>query len=158
MDPRFQESRPILPTQLSYILVGTLAATVAFMAVSKYVMGVDMPGWAIPAVGLTFAAVVAVAFTMKLTVRVTDDGIDVKYAVRSVHIPMDEVMDCRMGELALIRSYGNWNLKGVKHKAYMAIGEDLGVAVKLTAKRVLVLSSADPEALYRALPKEEETE
>ena len=55
----------------------------------------------------------------------------------------------------MIRSYDGWNLKGVKHKAYMAIGEDLGVAVKLTAKRVMVLSSAEPEALYDVLPKEE---
>lgn len=158
MDPRFLESRPLLPRQLSYVLAGTLVATVAFMAVSKYMMGVAMPGWAIPVVGVLFAAIIVLSFVLKLTVSVGEDGLDVRYAFRHLHFPWDEIIDTRMGELALIRSYDRWNLKGVKHKAYMVIGEDLGVAIKLTAKRVLVLSSEDPEALYDVLPKEEETE
>ena len=154
MDPRFRESRPIMPKMLTYILAGILLATVAFMAVSKYMLDVDMPDWAIPLLLVISVVTILVTVFARLTVTVDDDGLTVVYAVRTVKVPFDEIIDCRQGELALIRSYDKWNLKGVKHKAYMAIGEDLGVAVKLTAKRVLVVSSADPEALYDLLPKE----
>jgi hypothetical protein len=69
---------------------------------------------------------------------------------------MAEIFDSRQGELALIRSYSAWDLKGVKHKAYMAVGDDLGVAMKLTGKRVVTVSVQDPEAMAKHLPREEQ--
>ncbi|MBQ8373347.1 MAG: hypothetical protein IJX35_03435, partial [Candidatus Methanomethylophilaceae archaeon] len=65
------------------------------------------------------------------------------------------VIDRRVGEIAAIKSYDNWNLKGVKHRSYVAIGEDNGVAVKLTGKRVLVLSSVDPQSIAELLPRDD---
>lgn len=156
MDPKFQESRPIMPLQLTYVLSAVLIATVAFMAISKYALDTDMPGWAIPVVAVVFVVIIVLSFVLKLSVMINDDGMDIQYAIRKVHIPMDEFIDRRVGEMSLIKSYDNWNLKGVKHRIYAAIGEDDGVAMKLTGKRVLVLSSKDPQAIADLLPTDEE--
>ena len=69
-------------------------------------------------------------------------------------LPMDQIIDSRMGETAKIRNYGGYNLKGVKHSFYSAIGEEEGVAMKITGKRVVVVSCIEPESVYRLLPKD----
>lgn len=158
MDSRYLESRPILPRMLTYIMAAVLMSTVAFMVFSEYILRTDMPSWAIPVVAAVFVIIIVASYMMRFTVNVGDDAIEIRYAVKKMRIPLDEVIDSRVGELALIRNYDRWSLKGVKHKAYMAIGEDDGVALKLTGKRVLVLSSTDAESLYAAVPKDEATE
>ncbi len=155
MDPKYQEKRPILPLQLTYVLTAVLVATVAFMVFSRFVLDTAMPTWAIPVVALVFAIIIVGCFTLKFSVVITEDAIDVQYAVKKLHIPMDEVIDRRVGEIAAIKSYDNWNLKGVKHRSYVAIGEDDGVALKLTGKRVLVLSSVDPQSIAELLPRDD---
>ncbi len=155
MDPRFEETRPIMPFQLTYILAGVLVATVVFMIFSKYVLDTVMPGWAIPAVAIVFILIIALSFVGRFSVQVTEDAVDVQYFFKKIHIPMDEIIDRRSGEISAIKSYDRWNLKGVKHKAYTAIGEDEGVALKLTGKRVLVLSSKDPQTLQDLLPRDD---
>ena len=121
MDPKYQEKRPILPLQLTYVLTAVLVATVAFMVFSRFVLDTAMPTWAIPVVALVFAIIIVGCFTLKFSVVITEDAIDVQYAVKKLHIPMDEVIDRRVGEIAVIKSYDNWNLKGVKHRSYVAI-------------------------------------
>ena len=67
----------------------------------------------------------------------------------------EEIIEVRIGELNVIKNYSNWTLKGVKYRTYSAVGEDMGVGLKITGKRVIYLSTKDPEALAAALPKGE---
>lgn len=156
MDPKFEETRPIMPFQLTCVLGVVLVATVVFMMFSRYILGTDMPSWATPVVSAVFAVIIALCYLSRFSVTVTDDALDVQYFLKRTYIPLEEVIDRRPGELSAIKNYDRWNLKGVKHKAYTAIGEDEGVALKLTGKRVLVLSSADPQALVAVLPRDDE--
>ena len=144
-----------MPLQLTYVLTAVLVATVAFMVFSRFVLDTAMPTWAIPVVALVFAIIIVGCFTLKFSVVITEDAIDVQYAVKKLHIPMDEVIDRRVGEIAVIKSYDNWNLKGVKHRSYVAIGEDDGVAVKLTGKRGRVLYAVDPQTIAELLPRDD---
>ena len=152
MDPIFHESRPVLPRPLAYAMAAVLLATSAFMAVSRYAMGVDMPGWALPAVTVVFLVIIVLTFVLRYEVTVRDDGIEVLHCHKRTRVPTDEVLDRRAGELALIKRYDGWNLMGVKQKAFTAVGDDDGVAVKLTGYRVLVLSTARPDELEAAIP------
>lgn len=155
MDPIYRESDPILPRPLLYALAAVLIATVAFMAIMEFAMDTDMPSWSLPLTAVVFVLIIVIAAAMGMTVTIDGEAIRVSYAFRKVEVPLSEVIDSRYGELGAIRSYSAWNLKGVKHKAYMRIGEDDGVAMKLTGRRVLVVSSKDPEALCALLPKDE---
>ncbi|MGN0098425.1 MAG: hypothetical protein ACI38Y_03750 [Candidatus Methanomethylophilaceae archaeon] len=155
MDPRFKETRPVMPFQLTCVLAGVLVATVVFMVFSRYVLDTAMPGWAIPVVAVVFAVIIVLCLIGRFSVTVTDDAVDVQYFLKKIHIPMEEIIDRRAGEIAAIKSYDRWNLKGVKHKVCVAIGEDDGVALKLTGKRVLVLSSKDPQTLQDLLPRDD---
>jgi hypothetical protein len=146
----------MMPRQLSLIATGVMLATLAFMVFSKFVMDVEFTTWAIPVMAVVFAVVIALCFFLKHSVKVDPEGVKIVHAVSRMTIPMEEIIDNRTGELALIRSYDRWNLKGVKHKAYCAVGDDNGVAMKLTGKRVVVVSVIDPEAMAALLPKDTE--
>ena len=56
--------------------------------------------------------------------------------------------------LNIIKNYASWNLKGVKYRTYSVIGEDMGIGLKVTGKRVFFLSTKDPEARAALRPKE----
>lgn len=155
MDPLHHESGPILPRQLLYALSAILIATVAFMALSGPLMGVEYPSWMLPLTAAVFVLIILMAAVLRLTVDVYEDRLVIAYAVRRIEIPVNEVLDRREGELTAIRNYSNWNLKGVKHRAYVRIGDESGVAIKLTGKRVVVVSSADPVGLSSMLPRNE---
>lgn len=155
MDPVYRESNPILPRNLTYIVAIVLIATLAFMALSDPVMGDGPPVWMTAVSAVVFVIVIAILLILRMDVDVFDDRIEVVYAFRHIRVEGREVIDVRHGDLGDIRNYGNWNLKGVKHRAYTRIGEDGGIALKLLGKRVVVLSSADPEALFAAVPREE---
>jgi len=154
MEALFYESRPLLPRNLAYILIGVFAATLAFAAVMQFATDIDFTPWALPVLALVLVVVMVLSITLKHAVSVTEEAVYIVQGYRRITIPMAEIFDSRQGELALIRSYSEWDLKGVKHKAYMAVGDDLGVAMKLTGKRVVTVSVQDPEAMIRHLPQE----
>ena len=88
MDPRFEETRPIMPLQLTYILAGVLVATVVFMVFSRYVLNTVMPDWAIPVVAVVFAIIIVLSFIGRFSFKFTDDAVDVQYFFKKIHIPM----------------------------------------------------------------------
>ncbi len=156
MEPQYAESRPIIPRQLTLIAAAVLAATVVFMAFSELFLGTDMPGWAIPAMAVVFAAFVVLMLVMKLDLEIYEDRVEISYLFRRIEIPMDSIIDSRYGELEKIRSYSAWDLKGVKRKTYTRVGDDCGIAMKIKGKRVTVVSCGDPAAASALLPKEAE--
>ena len=155
MDPLYRESRPILPRNLAYLAAAVLIATLAFMVFSQYVLETAMPSWTIPVSAVVFIVIIVVILVLRMDLEVYLDRVEIVYAFRRMVIDRSEVIDVRSGDLTEIRSYGNWNLKGVKHRLYSRVGDDDGVAMKLMGKRVVVVSTADPETVFPLIPRED---
>ncbi len=154
MDQPYRESRPILPRNLTYVVAVVLMATVAFMAFSVYFLNVEMPSWSIPVTAILFIIVIAALLVIRMDVEVDGESVRIVHAFRTVTVPMGDIIDSRHGDLTAIRSYGGWNLKGVRHRTYSRIGDEEGVAMKLVGKRVVVFSTSDPERVSAMLPKD----
>lgn len=158
MEPLYRESRPLLPRNLTYLVAVVLVATLAFMAYSQYAMGTEMASWMLPLSVVIFAIVIIILLVLRLDFEVYDDRVEITYLFRKTTIQGREVMDVRKGDLTEIKSYGGWNLKGVKHRTYSRIGDDEGVAMKLLGKRVVVVSTSDSERVFPLIPREEAPE
>ncbi len=154
MDPAYLESRVVLPRNLTIILTLVLLATWAFMTGYKYLYYPDIPDAAIIGSGIVFIIGCAICFLWKFSITVYDDRIEMKYAFMTTSIPKEQIIDTRVGELNIIKNYSDWTLKGVKYKTFSAIGEDMGIGLKVTGKRVFFMSTTDPEAIAALLPKE----
>ena len=152
MDPSFRESRPIVPRRLTVILAAVLVSTAAFMLFMDLVMDTGMPGWAVPATSLAFAVIILVCAWARLEVECFDDKVTIRYVLKRMDITFSEIIDKKRGDMNEIRNYGSWNLKGVKHMTYAAVGDERGVAMKLAGKRVVVVSCEDADALFDVLP------
>ena len=155
MDPVYQESRKILPRNLSILLTILLLATIASMLVTKYVFYPDVPIWSITVLSAICAVIIVLCFLMDYTITVYDDRVEIKYLLKKTVIPKEQIIDTKTGELNYIKTYTAWTLKGVKYKTYSAVGEEMGIGLKVTGKRVFYLSTKDPEAIAALLPKEE---
>lgn len=151
----YREGGPLLPRQLTCVLAIVLVAALACMAWTAYFTDSGTPSWTVPVTAVVFAVVIAFAWAARLDVAVSDGGVEVTYLFKTVSYPRDEILDKRVGEVDEIKNYGNWNLKGVKHKLYSRVGDEDGVAIKLKGKRVAVISSADAEELFARVPLEE---
>ena len=154
MESSYQESRMILPKNLAILLSAMLVVTWIAMVVTKYAYS-DLPTMALIVCGVVFAVCVILCFAMRFSITVYDDRIEIFYIVKRTTIPKSEIITTRTGEINLIKNYSDWNLKGVKYKTYSAIGEEMGIGLKVTGKRVFYLSSKDPEAIAALLPKED---
>jgi len=154
MESSYQESRMILPKNLAILLSAMLVVTWIAMVVTKYAYS-DLPTVALIICGVVFAICVILCFAMRFSITVYDDRIEIFYIVKRTTIPKSEIITTRTGEINLIKNYSDWNLKGVKYKTYSAIGEEMGIGLKVTGKRVFYLSSKDPEAIAALLPKED---
>jgi hypothetical protein len=144
----------ILPKNLAILLSAMLVVTWIAMVVTKYAYS-DLPTMALIVCGVVFAICVILCFAMRFSITVYDDRIEIFYIVKRTTIPKSEIITTRTGEINLIKNYSDWNLKGVKYKTYSAIGEEMGIGLKVTGKRVFYLSSKDPEAIAALLPKED---
>lgn len=156
MDPVYRESRPILPRNLTILVAVVLLATVAFMLFSDAFLGTDYPIWMPVVTAVVFIVFIVFFLFAKLDLEVYDDRVEIVYVLRRVTIDAKEIIDVRHGDLTAIRNYANWNLKGVKHRTYSRIGDEGGVAMKVTGKRVVVVSSEDPERVAGLIPGDRE--
>ncbi len=155
MDPQYQETRMILPKNLAIILSLMLVVTWLSIVVTKYVYYSGIPDSAIISVGAAAAVAIILVFVMKASTTVYPDRVDIMYIIRTTSIPKEQIIDTKVGELNIIKNYSNWTLKGVRYHTYSVIGEDMGIGLKVTGKRVYFLSSKDPQAIADLLPKEE---
>ncbi|MBR6214196.1 MAG: hypothetical protein IKQ67_06100 [Candidatus Methanomethylophilaceae archaeon] len=155
MEPSYQESRMILPKNLAILLAAMLVITWVAMLVTKLVYYQGMSMMAIIICGVFFGICIIACFAARFTVTVYDDRLEILYVIRKTVIPKSEIITFRIGELNIIKNYSDWTLKGVKYKTYAAVGEDMGIGLKVTGKRVFHLSSKDPEAIGALLPKED---
>lgn len=149
-DDTFREGGPLLPRNLTYVVAAVFAATLACMALTTD----SLPSWTLPVTAAAFIVVLAFLWVARLDVEASPEGLRVRHLFKVREFPRDQILDKRTGELDQIRSYANWNLKGVKHSLYSRIGEEYGVAVKLKGKRVVVVSSEDAERLFACVPLE----
>jgi len=155
MESSYQESRMLLPKNLAILLSAMFVITWIAMIVTKLVYYQDVSTVAIIAIGVFFAVCIVMCFAARFSVTVYDDRLEIFYIVKKTVIPKSEIITTRVGELNLIKNYSDWTLKGVKYKTYAAVGEDMGIGLKVTGKRVFHLSSKDPEAIAALLPKGE---
>ena len=153
-DPIYREDRPLMPRNLSLIVAAVLASTLVCMLFC----GPSVPSWTIAASAAIFAAAILICFATKLDVSVYPDRVEILFVTKRIVISREEILDKRAGELGDIRSYSNWNLKGVKHQNFSRVGDDDGVSLKLMGKRVVTVSSADCRSLLDAIPTEGETD
>jgi hypothetical protein len=156
MDPAYQESRMVLPKNLTIILALVLIATWAFMLVYGFIFNPDMPMTWTYIVGVVFLIIIALTFLMRFSTSIYDDRIELFYIAKKTIIMKDDIIDTKCGELNIIKSYTPWSLKGTRYKTYSAIGEELGVGVKLKGKMVYYFSTTDPDAIMALLPNKEE--
>ena len=154
MDPEYQETTMLLPKNLAVLLSLMLVATWVSMLVTKLFYYTGMPSWMLYIAAAVFAVIIFLCFWMSLSVAVYADRVDIRYVVKTTSIPMEQVIDTKTGEINIIKNYAGWNLKGVKYRTYSVIGEDMGIGLKLTGKRVCFLSTKDPSAIAALLPKE----
>ena len=152
MEPLYRESRPIMPRNLTYLVAAVLLATLAFMALSESLTGAGMPVWMIAASAVVFIIIIVALLVLRLDLVIYGDRVEITYAFRRITVRSEEIIDVRLGDLSDIRNYANWNLKGVKHRSYTRIGDECGIAMKVTGKRVVVVSTQDPESAARAVP------
>jgi hypothetical protein len=145
----------ILPKNLAIILSLVLVVTWLSIVVTKYVYYSGIQDSVIIGVGIVVAIAIVLAFILKFNITVYPDRIEMMYIVRTTSIPKEQIIDTRVGELNIIKNYSNWTLKGVSYHTYTAIGEEMGIGLKVTGKRVYFLSSKDPQAIADLLPKEE---
>lgn len=150
----YVEKGPLLPRMLTYVLSAVLLATLACMAVTNS----NLPSWTLITTSIVFVIVIAAAFWASMSIEVTSEKIVLRYLFKTYELPRDMILDKRCGELGEIRSYSNWNLKGVKHQNFARIGEDTGVAMKIKGMRVVTISSANYEELFARIPVEEKEE
>lgn len=155
MDPLYRESRPILPRNLALLAAAVLIATLIFMVFSRYVMNAAMPSWVIPVTAVIFIIIIVILLVLRLDLAVYGDRVVIRYAFRTFTIEGKDVIDVRWGDLGEIRNYANWNLKGVKHRAFTCIGDEDGVAMKLMGRRVTVVSTSEPDRVASLIPREE---
>ncbi len=153
-DQPYSEKSPVMPRLLTYILIAVLASTLGCMAFQTYVMDSNIPGWTIIVSAAIFAVIVLMAWIMELDVMVDGSKVEVRHMFKTYIYLKDEILDKKHGELSDIKNYSPWNLKGVKHKTFVRIGDDEGVAIKLKGKRVIVISSKDHETLFASIPTE----
>ncbi len=145
-DAVYSEENPLLPRNLTYVLAAVLIVAVVAMPIS----GAET--WMTVASALIFAIAIVFCLIAKLRVDVYPDRMEVTYLFRTRIYGKDEMLEKRCGELADIRSYSNWDLKGVKRLNYTRIGEDSGVAIKVRGMRVVTVSSQNPESLFASIP------
>jgi len=155
MEPAYKESRMVLPMNLAILLSVMMVITWMSMVVTKLFMNAQIPDVALIVCGIAFALVVVMSFIMRFSIEVYDDRVDIVYFFKRTSIPKDQIIDTKVGEINIIKNYSAWTLKGVKYKTYTAVGEDMGIGLKVTGKRVFFLSSTDPGAIAALLPKEE---
>lgn len=145
-DAVYAEGNPILPRNLAYIIAAVLIVAVVGMPIS----GAET--WMTAVSAIVFAVAILFCLFAKLDVKVFGDRMEVKYLLKTRIYGRDEILEKRSGELADIRSYSNWDLKGVKRRNFSRIGEDSGIALKVRGMRVVTISSQDPEALLASVP------
>lgn len=154
MEPSYRESRMILPKNLAIIAALMLIASYAAILVTDYFYDCSSDAINI-ACGVVFLIAIVICFALRFTTEIYGDRIELKYIVKKTVIPFEQIIETKTGELNIIKSYTAWSLKGVKYHTYSAVGEDMGVGLKVTGKRVYYFSTTDPDTVASLLPKGE---
>jgi hypothetical protein len=155
MDPAYQESRMIVPKNLAILMAVMLIVTWASMLFTRYVLNISMPELALWISGAFFIVAILLIFAMKYSLKVYDDRIEAFYIFRTTTLMKSDILETKSGELNIIKSYTPWSLKGVRYRTFSAIGDEMGVGLKMKGKRVYYLASVDPEAVLALIPKED---
>lgn len=113
-----------------------------------------VPTWLLWSISIFICICVpALLWLLRLTVRVSDDGVHVRYyPFVNRKIPLADIRAFRARRYRPIREFGGWGIRtGLGNKsAYNAKG-DLGVELYLNDMRSIMLGSQRPDELAAAL-------
>jgi hypothetical protein len=141
----YEEVQPLITWPAFLMLVLTLVATGAFIGICV-ITGIvaDVSVFGITAA--VFTAVILMFGLARMTVTVDADALTLSF-VRKHVIPLEDVIDYKLGDIDIIRNYSGVGSRKRKYRHYICHGYEEGVSFKLTGNRVVTLTTADPEAV-----------
>jgi hypothetical protein len=151
----YEETEFLIPKIAFQMLVLILVATDVFLLVCAVTGIGDTPMWMFYASTAIFAAAILIFYMLRLHISVDDEKITIKY-LKKIEIPFSDIIDTKTGDIDIIRNYSGWGMKNVKFKNYICHGYENGISLKLMGKRVITLSTADPEAIAALIPENKE--
>ena len=146
MAPLYEETESILPRNAFIALASTLIATDIFILICTQIEEISTPFWMFTASTVIFAIPIIACYLVKLRISIDDDMIRLRL-IKTYEIRLDEIIDYKIGDISIIRNYSGWGLKGVKFKNLICVGYDLGISFKIMGKRVVTISTSDPDAV-----------
>ena len=141
--PLYEETELLIPKQAYYILTFTLVATAVFMIVcTTFIDEIEWP--MVLAVCIVFGFVTLLFGVLQVRIAIDEDKIAIGY-IRTLVIPMDQIIDLKTGDIDVIRNYSGWGIKKVQFKTYACHGYEQGVSLKVKGRKVVTFTTADPE-------------
>ena len=158
MAPSYEEIENLIPKNSFIALVSILVATDVFILICTQVEAVPTPFWMFTASTMIFAALILSCFFVKLRITIEDDVIRIRF-IKSYNIEFKDIIDHKIGDVSIIRNYSGWGLKNVKFKNLICVGYEMGISFKLMGRKVITISSSDPEKIASLIPiTEDKTE
>lgn len=149
----YQETEFLLPKTVIYILIAMLAASDVFIFICTQLnIGTDM--WMFGVSTIIFLGIIAVVYFVRLKISIDDKNISVGFIKKTV-IPLDDVIDYKIGDIDVIRNYSGWGMKNVKFRNFICHGYENGISFKVAGRLVVTMTTGDPEAMAAAIPKKE---
>ncbi|QGA80478.1 hypothetical protein [Candidatus Nanohalobium constans] len=108
----------------------------------------------LPVMIAALAATVGFLYSVKLNVKVEDDGIHIKLFplhLKDRVINFDEIESFSAEEYRPIREFGGWGLRWRPGKIAYSTGGSKGVRIKREGKRDVMIGSRKPEKLAEAI-------
>ena len=143
----YEEVQPLVTRPAFLMLAAMLAATSVFIGVCV-IAGIVTEAAMFYVSTAVFIAMVLAFRLVRLRIRVDGDALTLRF-VREHVIPLEDVIDYKLGDIDIIRNYSGLGAKNMKYKHYICHGYERGISFKLTGRTVVTLSSADPEAVGR---------
>lgn len=150
MSEAYEEVQSLIPGIAFKMLVATLLATDLFMLLCTQ-LDIGMEMWMVGAATVVFAALILLFLLLKIRVTVNNDGVTLKY-VRTMFIPMENIIDRRTGDIDAIKNYSGWGTKGVKYRNFVSHGYEEGISLKVKGMTIVTFTSADPEKIASMIP------
>ena len=155
MGVRLTISEPVVPRNLAYVILAILVSTDAFLLVCTSIEEIDTPLWMFFASSIIFAIAIVAALILRLKITIENDVLTVRI-IKKIEIPFESVMDHRIGDIERIKNYSEWGFKDVKYHNFICLGIYRGVTLKLLGKKIVTISTRDPESLIGIVLKKEE--
>ncbi|MDR3075406.1 MAG: hypothetical protein LBU30_05150 [Candidatus Methanoplasma sp.] len=140
-----------MPRNSLAIMASVLAATSLFILLCAFIESVKTPIWMFIATSVIFAAIMIFCLSAKIRISIEDEVLHIRF-LRLHMIPLENIIDYKIGDLSIMRNYSGWGISKVTFKNIIAIGYERGISMKVSGRRVFTISLSDPEGFAGLLP------